>query len=100
MASLTAAPNYRRSNFSEMLITRKEVSHLAYEFRRERHYIVFLLHHAGVWAYHADSHPRYYECHSPKECLRSFRSIDRRLKSGQSLLLKLQGSNILMIQGL
>ena len=93
-AGIQNAPEpHVQSGFFYRVINRKFVSHILYELKGDKHCLVLVTTHGpSYWAVHSRSHPLYYECGSPARCLREIAKVDKYLKSGENMRLKLKGS--------
>lgn len=54
--------------------------------------------HPRHWAFHSDSHPLYYACGTPTDCLNLLEKLNRFLDRGWNLRLRLDGSRIRRIE--
>jgi len=84
-------PGYRIAN-------RKQISHLLIESTAGRQALVLIATHPLPWAFKAESHALKYYCGNADECVSMMLEIDRMLRTGYNLGLRLDGSRILEIK--
>ena len=77
-----------------MKIDRKNVSHILVEDFDGNKTVSMIVHHEGIWSYHATSHALRKSCDSGAACLDLLKKLDAHLVSGKRLGLYLKGSSI------
>lgn len=82
------------NTFRFMKVDRKQVSHILIENFGGNNSVSMIVHHNGIWAFHATSHALRHSCQPGPECISLMKKLNKHLVSGRELGLHLSGSKI------